>query len=45
MFLNADTNEINVVYERNHGGYGLIQPRQPNGNEVIAKELSATTAS
>jgi putative sigma-54 modulation protein len=32
MFLNADTQEINVVYERNHGGYGLIQPRQPNGN-------------
>jgi putative sigma-54 modulation protein len=32
MFLNADTNEINVVYERNHGGYGLIQPRKPNGH-------------
>ncbi|MGF1567694.1 MAG: ribosome hibernation-promoting factor, HPF/YfiA family [Nodosilinea sp.] len=32
MFLNSDTQEINVVYERNHGGYGLIQPRQPNGN-------------
>lgn len=45
MFLNADTNEINVVYERNHGGYGLIQPRQPNGNEAVAKELSATTVS
>jgi putative sigma-54 modulation protein len=28
MFCNADTGEINVVYERNHGGYGLIQPRQ-----------------
>jgi putative sigma-54 modulation protein len=47
MFLNADTNEINVVYERNHGGYGLIQPRQPNGNEangVSDKELSATAS-
>ncbi|NJL47324.1 MAG: ribosome-associated translation inhibitor RaiA [Leptolyngbyaceae cyanobacterium SM2_5_2] len=32
MFLNAETLEINVVYERNHGGYGLIQPRQPNTN-------------
>jgi putative sigma-54 modulation protein len=32
MFLNADTNEINVIYERNHGGYGLIQPRKPNGH-------------
>ena len=28
MFLNAETGEINVVYERNHGGYGLLQPKQ-----------------
>lgn len=28
MFLNEETNEINVIYERNHGGYGLLQPRQ-----------------
>ncbi|MEO0539508.1 MAG: ribosome-associated translation inhibitor RaiA [Cyanobacteria bacterium P01_A01_bin.105] len=28
MFRNLDTGEINVVYERNHGGYGLLQPRQ-----------------
>ncbi len=27
MFLNSDTNEINVIYTRNHGGYGVIQPR------------------
>ncbi|MBD2230594.1 ribosome hibernation-promoting factor, HPF/YfiA family [Phormidium tenue] len=32
MFLNAETEEINVIYERNHGGYGLIQPRKPNQN-------------
>ncbi len=32
MFLNAETNEINVIYERNHGGYGLIQPRKPSSN-------------
>jgi putative sigma-54 modulation protein len=32
MFLNKATQEINVVYERNHGGYGLIQPRKPNQN-------------
>lgn len=32
MFLNAATGDINVVYERNHGGYGLLQPRQ-NGHE------------
>lgn len=28
MFQNTHTGEINVIYERNHGGYGLIQPRQ-----------------
>lgn len=27
VFRNAETGEINVVYERNHGGCGLIQPR------------------
>ncbi|HEY9880109.1 MAG TPA: ribosome-associated translation inhibitor RaiA [Leptolyngbyaceae cyanobacterium] len=32
MFLNAETGEINVIYERNHGGYGLLQPRHLNGN-------------
>ncbi|MDX1977123.1 MAG: ribosome-associated translation inhibitor RaiA [Pseudanabaenaceae cyanobacterium bins.68] len=26
VFRNKETNEINVVYERNHGGYGVIQP-------------------
>jgi putative sigma-54 modulation protein len=32
MFRNADTNEINVIYERNHGGFGLLQPRNNNGH-------------
>lgn len=32
MFLNQDTHEINVIYSRNHGGYGVIQPRLANGN-------------
>ncbi|UKO96681.1 ribosome hibernation-promoting factor, HPF/YfiA family [Nostoc sp. UHCC 0870] len=32
MFHNAETGEINVIYERNHGGYGVIQPRNNNGN-------------
>lgn len=32
MFLNAETNEINVIYERNHGGYGLLQPRRVTNN-------------
>jgi putative sigma-54 modulation protein len=31
MFRNSETNEINVIYIRNHGGYGVIQPRL-NGN-------------
>lgn len=33
MFHNSETGEINVIYERNHGGYGIIQPRKnTNGN-------------
>ncbi|OKH19983.1 ribosome hibernation-promoting factor, HPF/YfiA family [[Limnothrix rosea] IAM M-220] len=28
MFLNKETEEINVIYARNHGGYGVIQPRE-----------------
>jgi putative sigma-54 modulation protein len=32
MFCNAETGEINVIYERNHGGYGVIQPRQHVSN-------------
>ncbi len=32
MFCNSDTGEINVIYERNHGGYGVIQPRKSNGH-------------
>ncbi len=31
MFHNSETGEINVIYERNHGGYGVIQPRN-NGH-------------
>lgn len=27
MFRNSVSGEINVIYERNHGGYGIIQPR------------------
>jgi putative sigma-54 modulation protein len=26
VFRNAESGEINVVYERSHGGYGVIQP-------------------
>ena len=31
MFRNAETSEINVIYKRNHNGYGVIQPRNGNG--------------
>ncbi len=36
MFRNAETGEINVIYERNHGGYGVLQPRD-NGAVVNGK--------
>ncbi|HEY9618672.1 MAG TPA: ribosome-associated translation inhibitor RaiA [Microcoleaceae cyanobacterium] len=32
VFRNTETGEINVVYERNHGGFGVIQPRNGNGH-------------
>ncbi|MEO0869270.1 MAG: ribosome-associated translation inhibitor RaiA [Cyanobacteria bacterium J06642_11] len=34
MFYNIETNQINVMYERNHGGYGLIQPRPVVANNA-----------
>ncbi|MCW6037003.1 ribosome-associated translation inhibitor RaiA [Spirulina subsalsa FACHB-351] len=32
VFRNSASEEINVIYIRNHGGYGLIVPRNGNGN-------------
>ena len=32
MFRNSETGEINVIYDRNHGGYGVIQPRSSHGH-------------
>lgn len=43
MFRNAETGEINVIYERNHGGYGVLQPRNGNGQTKNGK--AAATAS
>ncbi|MBO9998020.1 MAG: ribosome-associated translation inhibitor RaiA [Cyanobacteria bacterium SID2] len=40
VFCNVDTGEINVIYERNHGGYGVIQPRKAQENGYISDELS-----
>ena len=28
LFLNAETYRINVVYKRNDGGYGVLEPEQ-----------------
>ncbi|MGI0480131.1 ribosome hibernation-promoting factor, HPF/YfiA family [Geminocystis sp. CENA526] len=30
MFQNKETGDINVIYQRNHGGFGVIQPRNVN---------------
>ncbi|MGB3507714.1 MAG: ribosome-associated translation inhibitor RaiA [Microcoleaceae cyanobacterium] len=38
MFCNAETGEMNVIYKRcHHGGLGLIQPRNSNGNSTNGK--------
>ncbi|RUS95211.1 ribosomal subunit interface protein [Dulcicalothrix desertica PCC 7102] len=43
MFHNVETDEINVIYERNHGGYGVIQPRKNNnGNGKNGKANHAS---
>jgi putative sigma-54 modulation protein len=33
MYRSAETGEVNVVYRRNHGGFGVIQPR-PTTNDL-----------
>jgi putative sigma-54 modulation protein len=38
VFRNSDSNEINVIYMRNHGGYGVILPREGNANGNHAHE-------
>ncbi|NJL01331.1 MAG: ribosome-associated translation inhibitor RaiA [Spirulinaceae cyanobacterium RM2_2_10] len=35
MFRNRDSNEINVIYARNHGGYGVIVPRNGSHEERV----------
>lgn len=49
MFRNAETGEINVIYERNHGGYGVLQPRNGHGhtngkNGKTAQSNNGTTS-
>jgi putative sigma-54 modulation protein len=43
MYRSAETGEINVVYRRNHGGFGVIQPR-PTGNESNGQNPVGTVA-
>jgi putative sigma-54 modulation protein len=44
MFHNSETDQINVIYERNHGGYGVIQPRngQKPANNSAAQARSSS---
>ncbi len=42
MFLNAETGDICVIYERNHGGYGLLQPR-PASDEKLGNGHKKST--
>jgi putative sigma-54 modulation protein len=39
MFCNSETNEINVIYQRNHGGYGVIQPQSLKNTEKAPPPL------
>jgi putative sigma-54 modulation protein len=36
MYRSVETGEINVVYRRNHGGFGTIQPRPTTDDKVPA---------
>jgi putative sigma-54 modulation protein len=38
MYRSIETGEINVVYRRSHGGFGVIQPR-PGANENNGKSI------
>ncbi|MGB8701874.1 MAG: ribosome-associated translation inhibitor RaiA [Thermosynechococcaceae cyanobacterium] len=40
VFHNSETGQINVIYERNHGGYGLIQPKNSNGSPVSVAKVA-----
>jgi putative sigma-54 modulation protein len=46
MYRSAETGEVNVVYRRNHGGFGVIQPRpgtnEKNGSQSAAKVTTPT---
>ena len=43
MYRSAETGEVNVVYRRNHGGFGVIEPR-PTGNDKNGNNSGAKVA-
>ncbi len=44
VFRNEETGDINVLYERNHGGFGVIQPRNGNGHTHNSKNGNGKVA-
>lgn len=44
VFRNEETGDINVMYERNHGGFGVIQPRNGNGHTHNGKHSNDKAA-
>ncbi|MBE9100712.1 ribosome hibernation-promoting factor, HPF/YfiA family [Vacuolonema iberomarrocanum] len=44
VFRNIETNEINVIYERNHGGFGVIQPRNTSTNGTNGHHTNGNSA-
>ncbi|NJK41244.1 MAG: ribosome-associated translation inhibitor RaiA [Acaryochloridaceae cyanobacterium SU_2_1] len=41
VFQNIETGQLNVIYERNHGGYGVIQPRNSQGESQNGRAAAA----
>jgi putative sigma-54 modulation protein len=48
VYRSVETGEVNVVYRRNHGGFGVIQPRngnnEKNGHDRVGKVANAKEA-
>lgn len=43
MFRNLETGDINVVYKRNHGGCGLLLPREPGAENGAKNGFSSSS--
>jgi putative sigma-54 modulation protein len=44
MYRSAETGEVNVVYRRNHGGFGVIQPRPGTSEKNDTQSADKVTA-